>query len=124
MEDSVVLHSIHSARLARPQYAMVLGDCIGGALKVWDSNGGTQEINYTNKILKLDGRLHHEVMPFTGLRYCIIWYKVFDRNMPAAVHSVYSATFRRKHVVPPAPAGHCSLHAMLVRHPGIPVIPC
>ena len=43
--------------------------------------------SYTNKILKLDGRLPHEVMAFTGRRYCIIWYKVFDRNMkkPASV---------------------------------------
>eukprot|EP01047_Picozoa_sp_COSAG01_P006172 COSAG01_NODE_221_length_21422_cov_48.284294_10_plen_90_part_00 len=26
----------------------------------------------------------HEVMPFQGRRYCIIWYKVFDRRMTAA----------------------------------------
>jgi hypothetical protein len=47
----------------------------------------SQVIDYTNKILKLDGRLPHEVMPFTGRRYCIIWYKVFDRDMkkPAPV---------------------------------------
>ena len=43
----------------------------------------------------VDGRLPHEVMPFTGRRYCIIWYKVFDRTMkkPALVfepaHIVY-----------------------------------
>ncbi len=70
-----------------PQYAMVLGDCTGGELKLWNSDGDTQVIDYTNKILKLDGRLQHEVMPFTGRRYCIIWYKVYDRNMkkPAPV---------------------------------------
>ena len=74
---------------------MVLGDCTGGELKLWNSVGDTQVIDYTNKILKLDGRLQHEVMPFMGRRYCIIWYKVFDRNMktPAPVfepaHIVY-----------------------------------
>ena len=55
---------------------MVLGDCTGGELKLWNSAGDTQVIDYTNKILKLDGRLPHEVMPFTGKRYCIVWYKV------------------------------------------------
>jgi len=63
------------------QYALVLGDCTGGELKVWDSNGNEKVIDYKNKILKLDGRLPHEVLPFTGRRYCIIWYKVFDRRM-------------------------------------------
>ena len=67
------------------QYALVLGDCTGGELKVWDSHGNEQVIDYKNKILKLDGRLPHEVLPFTGRRYCIIWYKVFDRRMTQSV---------------------------------------
>jgi hypothetical protein len=66
------------------QYAVVLGKCTGGELKLWDSKGGTQIVDYRNKILQLDGRLAHEVMPFKGRRYCIIWYKLFDRRMTKA----------------------------------------
>ena len=79
------------------QYALVLGDCTGGDLKLWDSRGNEHVLNYHNKILKLDGRLPHEVMPFTGRRYCIIWYKVFDRRMirPAEIFEPAEIIYER-----------------------------
>jgi hypothetical protein len=86
MSDSE-LHYVHKHTDADDiqfQYAVVLGNCTGGELKVWDSRGDTHIIDYRNKILKLDGRLPHEVMPFQGRRYCIIWYKLFDRRMTVA----------------------------------------
>jgi len=84
------------------QYALVLGDCTGGDLKLWDSRGNEHVLNYHNKILKLDGRLPHEVMPFTGRRYCIIWYKVFDRRMtrPAEIFEPAEIIYERQAVNP------------------------
>jgi hypothetical protein len=86
------------------QYAVVLGDCTGGELKLWDSKGNTQVIDYRNKILKLDARLAHEVMPFQGRRYCIIWYKLFDRRMTAAAPIFEPARIVYEHQVTPQPS--------------------
>ena len=63
------------------QYGLVLGDSQGGELQVWNSDGTSQVVDYRHKVLKMDGRLPHAVLPFEGERYCVIFYKLFDRNM-------------------------------------------
>lgn len=62
------------------QYGLVLGECSGGNLTTYLSNGDTQTLDYRRKVLKMDGRLAHEVAPFAGRRYSVIFYKSFDRR--------------------------------------------
>lgn len=66
------------------QYATVLGDCTGGGLTTWNSDGTSQYMNNHRKVLKMDGRLPHQVEPFTGRRYCVIFYKLYDRRYTEA----------------------------------------
>ena len=67
------------------QYAIVLGDGVtGGDLRLWNTDGSSQTINYLHKVVKMDGRLPHEVLPFTGTRFCVIFYKLDDRQMNCA----------------------------------------
>lgn len=63
------------------QYGLALGDFNGGELTCWKADGSTKTFDYTRKILKMDGRLPHEVGQFTGQRFCVIFYKLFDRRM-------------------------------------------
>ena len=65
------------------QYGLALGDFTGGELMCWAEDGSTQTLDYTRKVLKMDGRLPHEVCEFSGERYCVIFYKLFDRTMHA-----------------------------------------
>ena len=60
------------------QYGIVLGNTKGGRLTCWNKNGTTQTVDYHRKILKMDGRLQHAVGNFTGKRYCVIFYKLYD----------------------------------------------
>ena len=62
------------------QYGVTLGDYEGGNLITWDSTGeNPTEINVQNKVVKLDGRLFHQVTPVTsGVRYSLYYYKVYD----------------------------------------------
>mgnify|MGYP003956702563 CR=1 FL=1 len=63
------------------QYGLALGDFTGGELTCWKKDGTTTTVDYTRKILKMDGRLAHEVKPFSGKRFCVIFYKLYDRTM-------------------------------------------
>ena len=64
------------------QYLISLGDFEGGELKAYNKNGKPFIFSNKRKIVKLDGRLQHEVLPVTsGSRYAIIFYKIFDRTM-------------------------------------------
>ena len=67
------------------QYGVVLGDFEGGNLRTWNSKEQEQpELDVHNKIVKLDGRLFHQVTPVTsGIRYRL-YYKLFDRNIDKA----------------------------------------
>eukprot|EP01047_Picozoa_sp_COSAG01_P069353 COSAG01_NODE_10241_length_2211_cov_8.304924_3_plen_173_part_00 len=68
------------------QYGLVLGDFDGGELITWGSDGQPHPVlNVQNKIVKLDGRLPHQVTPVThGVRYACYFYKQYDRNLLAA----------------------------------------
>jgi hypothetical protein len=60
-----------------------VGDFEGANLKCYDSNGGAKIVNYRNKIVKMDGRLPHEVVDmadFKGERFTIIAYKTYDHR--------------------------------------------
>jgi hypothetical protein len=67
------------------QYGVVLGDFDGGEMLTWGSDGQPRPVlNVQNKIVKLDGRLPHQVTPVTrGVRYACYFYKLFDRRMYA-----------------------------------------
>ena len=62
------------------QYSVTLGEYEGGKLVTWDSCGENRtEMNVHNKVVKLDGRLFHQVTPVTsGIRYSLYFYKVYD----------------------------------------------
>jgi hypothetical protein len=62
------------------QYGLALGDFTGGELTLEDSKENCQTINYHRKVVKMDGRLPHQVEPFEGDRYCVIFYKLYDRT--------------------------------------------
>eukprot|EP01043_Picozoa_sp_COSAG02_P097626 COSAG02_NODE_33837_length_493_cov_1.401015_1_plen_91_part_10 len=40
-------------------------------------------MDLSHKIVKLDARQTHEVLPFKGIRISVIWYKRYDRTMDA-----------------------------------------
>lgn len=67
------------------QLAMTLGDFEGGELRCWREDGSHVDVNNRRTVVRVDGRLPHQVMPFReGKRYSIIWYKLYDRRMTAA----------------------------------------
>ena len=66
-----------------PQLMMTLGDFTGGELAVTDSNGKCTNVDLKDRIVKLDARQTHKVLPFEGIRISVIWYKRYDRTMDA-----------------------------------------
>ena len=69
------------------QYALGLGDYSGATLRCYDDNDKViGDFDYHNRICKMDGRLPHELIldNFTGTRYCVIWFKLFDSRKTQA----------------------------------------
>jgi len=65
------------------QYAMTLGDYKGAKLRCYDADDSViGDFDYKRRICKMDGRLPHELImdDFEGTRYCIIWFKSYDRR--------------------------------------------
>lgn len=66
------------------QYALALGDYKGATLRCYAEDDTTVlgDFDYHRKICKMDGRLSHELVMdgFEGTRYCIIWFKSYDRR--------------------------------------------
>jgi hypothetical protein len=54
------------------QLAVNLGDFQGGELQVQSSDGSVRTFDVKHKVLKMDGRLPHQVLPFTGQRFTVI----------------------------------------------------
>ena len=54
------------------QLAVNLGDFKGGELQVQSSDGSARTFDVKHKVLKMDGRLPHRVLPFTGQRFTVI----------------------------------------------------
>ena len=69
------------------QYAMALGDYKNAYLRLYDEEenvlGG---FDYNRKVLKMDGRLPHELMSegFEGQRFCVVWFKTYDHRKTQA----------------------------------------
>ena len=65
------------------QYAMALGTFENAYLQVYDSNNQIiGKYDYNRRLLKMDGRLPHEVLMdgFKGTRFCVIWFKLYDHR--------------------------------------------
>ena len=62
------------------QYGITIGNFQGGCVITWDSSGNNPiKHEVRNKVIKLDGRLFHQVTPVTsGIRYSMYFYKVYD----------------------------------------------
>ena len=61
------------------QYGVTFGVFDGGNVLSWGSSGTVTELNVSNKIIKLDGRLMHSVTPIErGVRYSLYFYKSYD----------------------------------------------
>ena len=78
------------------QYALALGEYNGAQLRCYDSAGNFTDFDYRYKIVKLDGRLPHEVVgmkEFQGERFSIIAYKNYDSRMSAPGPIIEKANF-------------------------------
>lgn len=67
------------------QYALALGSFSGAILRAYNEKETAHlDFDYRNRILRMDGRLAHEVLldHFDGDRYTVIWYKNFDQRYP------------------------------------------
>ena len=86
--DSVPMHT--DSQDASYQLAFTLGDYSGGQLRIYEANEveevreDTPSATHDNRyrVLKFDGRFVHDVTPLTsGTRYCVIFYKTWDRRL-------------------------------------------
>ena len=78
------------------QYALALGEYDGALLRCYDPQGNFTDFDYKNKIVKLDGRLPHEVVgmtEFQGERFSVIAYKNYDSRMSVEDPIFEKATF-------------------------------
>ena len=66
------------------QYGMSLGDYEGTfKTRIYDADDDVVgDYNYKNRVLKMDGRLPHEVITegFKGVRHCVIFFKSYDHR--------------------------------------------
>ena len=79
------------------QYALALGDYEGAKLRCYDDDDTPiGDFDYKRKICKMDGRLPHELImnDFKGTRFCIIWFKSYDRRK-----TIPDALFNTPHFV-------------------------
>ena len=65
-----------------PQYLLGLGSYTGASIKTCG-----EVIDYRHKIIKMDGRLNHEVVKdnFKGTRFAVIAYKNYDERITAPI---------------------------------------
>jgi len=57
------------------QVATAFGDYTGGELRVHGQNG-IQDVNTRGRFVRFDGRFEHEVLPYEGTRYSVIYFQV------------------------------------------------
>ena len=60
---------------ASHQVAMALGDYEGGHLRVHGTHGVT-DVDTRNRWARFDGRYAHEVRPYLGTRYSIVYFQL------------------------------------------------
>lgn len=66
------------------QYGLGLGNYSGGALQMTSVDGVATDVDIRRRIVKMDARNSHKVLPFEGTRISIFWYKRYDRRMESA----------------------------------------
>ena len=73
---------IHSDKDVSSQFVMSFGEYLGGELMLFDEKSKTfKHVETKNHIVQFDGRFKHYVTKVTnGLRYSIVFYKMFDRR--------------------------------------------
>ena len=73
---------IHSDKDVSSQFVMSFGEYSGGELMLFDEKSKTfKHVKTRNHIVQFDGRFKHYVTKVTnGLRYSIVFYKMFDRR--------------------------------------------
>ena len=54
---------------------MGLGDYEGGQLRVFGTHGVT-DVDTRNRWVRFDGRYEHEVLPYEGTRYSVIYFQL------------------------------------------------
>jgi hypothetical protein len=57
------------------QVAMALGDYEGGYLRVYGTHGVT-DVDTRNRWARFDGRYSHEVRPYLGTRYSVVYFQL------------------------------------------------
>ena len=60
---------------ASHQVAMALGDYEGGYLRV-HGDRGVRDVNTRNRWVRFDGRYEHEVLPYEGTRYSVVYFQL------------------------------------------------
>ena len=58
---------------ATHQVATAFGDYTGGELRVFGQDG-IMDVNTRNRFVRFDGRYEHEVLPYAGTRYSVIFF--------------------------------------------------
>ena len=54
------------------QVATAFGEYTGGELRVYGQDG-IMDVNTRNRFVRFDGRYEHEVLPYEGTRYSVIF---------------------------------------------------
>jgi len=55
--------------------ATAFGDYTGGELRVYGQQG-VMDLNTRNRFVRFDGRFEHEVLPYEGVRYSVIYFQL------------------------------------------------
>ena len=83
------------------QYAFTLGSFTGGILSSYNKLNIKKELNNYRRVVCFDGRLPHEVSAVvSGLRYSVIFYKVYDRRMTISAPILNNPKFVTNFIAP------------------------
>lgn len=82
--DGSYCHSHRDEHDIDVQYGLGLGNYTGGALQMTSADGVAIDLDIRHRIVKMDARNSHKVLPFQGTRISIFWYKRYDRRMGSA----------------------------------------
>lgn len=88
-----------------PQYALSLGDFVGGRLCVECGPRDVAVVDTKGRMAKVDGRFPHWVSPYVGERYSVIWFTTDGPTVARSV-AIFDETLEQPAVaVAAAPAG-------------------
>ena len=62
-------------------YIIGLGDYTGGELRIYNKDDSYEDIDIKNRWYCFNGsKKYHETLPFTGERYSLVYYKIFNEG--------------------------------------------